>query len=80
MLSGPVQVPSDAVSVLVRCAVPVIVGGERLAGGSGEMISVGLLVWVAIPSTFDAVTSTRITSPTSASVERVRRAAGAGDR
>jgi hypothetical protein len=66
MLSGPVHVPRVANSVLLRCGVPLIAGATRLAGGNGEIgAAPGSLACCAVPSGFDAVTSTRTRAPSS---------------
>ena len=66
MLSGPVQVPRVADSVRLRCGVPVMTGATMLAGGKGETgAAVASLACSAVPSTFEAVTSTRTRAPSS---------------
>ena len=58
--------PCVAVSVYVRVGVPLIVGAAMLAAGYGEISSVGGLAAVTMPSRFEALTSMRTTSPSSA--------------
>ena len=61
----PVQVPVATVSVCPTLAVPVMVGATVFVGGVGTT-AVTTEAAVALPSTFVAVTVTRIVLPTSA--------------
>ena len=68
MLPDPSHAPGAAVSVKVRCDVPVIAGGVVLAGGSHTTGPTGSLVAEACPKALVAVTVTRMRAPRSAVV------------
>ncbi len=62
---APVHEPEVALSVAVRCGVPVTTGGAVLTGGELVAIADAGLAALALPSGLAAVTIRRRTSPSS---------------
>jgi hypothetical protein len=65
---APPHVPAVAVSVNVRCVVPVMVGGAVAVGGSQTTGPIDSLVTATCPYALIAVTVTRTRAPRSAVV------------
>ena len=66
MFPTPLQVPCEALSVVVRSAAPVTVGRPVLTGGAALTVVVAALARLLLPSGLVAVTTTRTVAPTSA--------------
>ncbi len=66
MLPTPPHVPWLALSVAVRCAVPVSAGAAVFTGGALVTVWLATLATLADPSALVAATSTRSCAPSSA--------------